>query len=563
MRPISLLLFGVLLLAAVAPSFARAVDVYAAASDNDLASVQELLKADPTLLNAPDPDGRTLLIIAAAWGYLPMVNVLLDSKAEVNRVDKDGFSALHWAAGTGHRAVVELLLRRGINHALKDKAGRTAQQFALERKQSEVAKLIADFTNKPAVTVPPAATIPPAAAVTIPRGLVKPKEKAVLARLGNAQYLTLSWGAAELTPESLAAGTEATLAADRRQLQARGLPDGLIELALRKAGTRGIRTVQVGISARPTPAEIAGVLGEPASREKDEYRDPAQPDAPAQPLVWLKYGWLQFGAVADRVLAVRIDCPLLESARLDLLPKAGQVIVNKKDNAEAVYVPEGEFTMGNDRGDADERPMRKVTLDAFWIYKREVTVGQFRQYSKATGKPLPPQGTGINDTFPVVNVSWEEALAYAAWAGGRLPTEAEWEKAARGTDGWRFPWGNELDVKKCNSKDLGRKRTMPVGSFPAGASPYGALDMEGNVYEWCQDWYYVSAYYNSPKINPKGPATAPDAAKNYNIGPSRVIRGGSYESEAVKSYAANRKPASPGERAADRGFRIVYLPPEE
>jgi len=551
MRPVSLLLFSALLLVACLPLLARAVTIHDAAAENDLAGVQQLLKADPKLLNTPDADGRTLLIIASAWGYLPMVTFLLDSKAELNRVDNDGFSALHWAAGTGHRAVVQLLLERGVNHALKDKAGRNAQQFALERKQAEVAKLIAELTApKPAPTV-------------IPRGLVKPNQRTALGRLGNAQYLTLGWGAAELTPETISAGSDAALADDLRQLQARGLTEGLIELALRKAGMRGIQAVQVGITARPTPADIAGVLGEPADRENDEYRDPAQPDAPAKPLTWLKYGWLQFGAVEGKVLLARVDCPLLETARLDLLPKAGQVIVNKKDNAEAVYVPEGEFTMGNDRGDADERPTHKVTLDAFWIYKREVTVGQYRRYCQAMNIQMPVQRPGINDNYPVVNVGWDEAAAYAAWAGGRLPTEAEWEKAARGTDGRAFPWGATLDVKKCNSKDFGRKETMQTGSFPDGASPYGALDMEGNVYEWCQDWYDVSAYYNSPARNPKGPAAAPDRAKNYNIGPSRVIRGGSYESDAVKSYAANRKPASPSERVADRGFRLVYLPPEE
>jgi len=549
MRPICLLLLGVLLLAAGVPSIARAVDIFTAASENDLASVQELLKADPTLLNAPDPDGRTLLIVAAAWGYLPMATFLLDSRADINRVDKDGRSALHWAAGQGRRAVVQLLLERGINSTLKDRAGHNAQEFALQEKQADVAKLIADFANKPTVA--------------IPRGLVKPQEKAVLGRLGTAQFVTLAWGAAELTPEALAVGTDATLSADCRRLQANGLADGLAELALRKAGTQGIQTVQVGVSAHPTSAEITVALGKPSASENDEYHDPAQPDAPAQPLTWLKYGWLQFGAVGDRVLVVRADCPLIEAARLDLLPKPGQVVVNAKDNAEAVFVPDGEFTMGNDRGDADERPQHKVALDAFWIYKREVTVGQFRLYCKATGKPMPPQPAGMNDTCPVVNVTWDEATAYATWAGGRLPTEAEWEKAARGTDGRRFPWGNDLDVKKCNSKGFGKNRSLPVGSFPAGASPYGVLDMEGNVYEWCRDWYYVSAYYNSSARNPTGPATAPEAAKNYNIGPSRVLRGGSYKSEAAKAYAANRLPAAPGERAEDRGFRIIYMPPED
>ncbi|MHB0937176.1 MAG: SUMF1/EgtB/PvdO family nonheme iron enzyme [Armatimonadota bacterium] len=558
MRPISLMLTGVLLLALGMPSFARAVDIHTAAAENDLASVRELLKADPTLLNAPDAEGRTLLIVAAAWGHQPIVTFLLDSGAEVNRVDNNNCSALHWAAWQGHRAVVQMLLDRNIDVTLKDKKGRTAQQFAEQQKQAEIAKLIADYGKR--TTTPTPAPAP--AAVNIPRGLLKAKEKAALGLLGVAQTVTLSWGAVELTPEILAAGTPEALAGDCRRVQAVGLPTGLVELALRKAGTPGIRAVQVAVTATRKPTEITAVLGEPASREKDAYRDPAQPNAPARPMTWLKYGWLHFGVVEDRVLLARADCPLLEAARMELLPKPGQVIVNGKDKAEAVYVPAGSYTMGYDRGDGDERPPHRVNIDGFWIYKREVTVGQYRLFCKETGRTMYPLPAWAADNYPVTNVTWDDAVAYAAWAGGRLPTEAEWEKAARGTDGRKFTWGNELDVKKLNCKDSGHKRTVPVGSYPAGAGPYGTLDMAGNVYEWCQDWFDVNYYRRSPVNNPQGPATAPDRKANYDIGPSRIIRGGSYESDGVKSYCANRKGSNPTERADDRGFRIVFLPPE-
>jgi len=557
MRPISLILSGMLFLVLCVPSFARAVDIYAAASENDLPSVQQLLKADPTLLNAPDPDGRTLLMIAAAWGFQPMVTFLLDSGAEVNRVDKDNRSALHWAAGLGRRAAVQMLLDHNINPALKDKNGRNAQQFAEEQKQAEVAKLIADFMKKGATPAAPAA-----AAIDIPRGLLKSKEQAALGLLGTAQSVSSNWGAVELTPETLAASTPAVLATDCRRVQAAGLPRGLVELALSKAGTTGTRTVQVGVSSRPKLADIAGLLGEPAARENDQYRNPEQPNAPPKPLTWLKYGWLQFGVIDDRVQLVRADCPLLEAARLDLLPKPGQVIVNKKDGAEAVYVPAGIFTMGSTNGDGDERPPHKVNTDGYWIYKREVTVRQYRQFSKETGRAMYPLPGWATDDYPVTNISWDDAVAYATWAGGRLPTEAEWEKAARGMDNRKFPWGNELDVKKLNCKDSGRGKPVPTGSYPAGAGPYGTLDMEGNVYEWCLDWYDVNYYGRSPVNNPQGPAAAPDRKANYDVGPSRIIRGGSYESDGIKSYCANRKGSNSTERADDRGFRIVYLPPD-
>ena len=554
MRPISLLLSGMLFLALCVPSFARAVDIHTAASENDLPGVQELLKADPALLNAPDAEGRTLLMIAAAWGYQPMVTFLLDRGAEVNRVDKDRRSALHWAAGGGFRTVVQMLLEHKINPLLKDKDGRTAQQVAEMRKQAEIARLIADFG-----TVKPAAPAPAPAAANLPRGLLKPKERAALGLLGAAQSVTLRWGAVELTPEIINAGAPGTLVNDGHRVQVVGLPTGLVELALRKAGTPGIRMVQVAVSGRPKSAQITGILGEPAGRENDEYLDPAQPTA--QPMTWFKYGWLQFGVVEDQVVLVRADCPLLEAARLELLPKPGQVIVNKKDGAEAVYVPEGAFTMGNDRGDPDERPVHKVNVSGFWIYKREVTVGQFKQFCKETGRPLYPQPAWATDNFPVISVTWDDAVAYAQWAGGRLPTEAEWEKAARGTDARKYPWGNDPDVKKLNCKESGRDRPVATGSYPAGASPYGALDMEGNVYEWVHDWYFMN-YSGAGTDNPRGPATAPDKAKNYGINPSRVVRGGSYKSLAAKAYICNRLPANPTERAEDRGFRIVFTPPD-
>ena len=173
-----------------------------------------------------------------------------------------------------------------------------------------------------------------------------------------------------------------------------------------------------------------------------------------------------------------------------------------------VRVPAGEFTMGSDEVDkeakalqygfrkplyANEHPSRKVTLTGFHIDKTEVTNTEYLEFVKTTKHRLPngwkageyPEGMGDH---PVVNVSWKDADVYCKWRKRRLPTEAEWEKAARGADARRFPWGPEFDIEKVNT--LGEYNgTTPVGKFPEGASPYGALDMSGNVMEWTSDWY--------------------------------------------------------------------------
>lgn len=197
--------------------------------------------------------------------------------------------------------------------------------------------------------------------------------------------------------------------------------------------------------------------------------------------------------------------------------------VNEKDGAQMVWAPAGEFLMGSREEDAyrDEQPQRRVCLDGYWIYKHPVTVAQFRRFAAETGYNYNWSGArpvwGWVDNHPMVRVSWHEANAYAKWAGAALPTEAQWEKAARGIDGRRFPWGNEWDSARCNS-DPRARRTSAVGSYPAGASPCGALDMAGNVWEWCADWYDADYYKNAPANNPPGPAK----------GETRILRGGGF-----------------------------------
>ncbi len=216
-----------------------------------------------------------------------------------------------------------------------------------------------------------------------------------------------------------------------------------------------------------------------------------------------------------------------------------------------VWIPAGEFTMGSDgKIYAIEKPVHQVYLDGYWMYKNDVTVAQYRKFCTATGRQMPDAPNwGWQDNHPVVNVSWDDAKAYADWAGVALPTEAEWEKAARGTEGRIYPWGNEWDAVKCQ---FNKQETAPVGSFPAGASPYGCLDMAGNVWQWCADWYGADYYSNSPSRNPTGPETA------Y----WRVLRGGSWSNDSSAYLrASNRVSGAPSGRGGSIGFRCVSRSP--
>lgn len=250
------------------------------------------------------------------------------------------------------------------------------------------------------------------------------------------------------------------------------------------------------------------------------------------------------------------------------------------DSAVMIHIPAGQFVMGANRNPdeqpvrlpppgvsyhrrssseyPDEQPVHGVYLDEFLVDKHEVTNRQYKRFCDATGKSYPsdPGFWDMPDYFiacpdhPVLNVSWYDAKAYCEWAGKRLPTEAEWEKAARGADARKHPWGNsEPGGTRCNILDNpdGYRHTSPVGVFPAGASPYGALDMAGNVWEWCNDWYEIDYYSKSPSHNPPGPTT----------GSSRVIRGGSWCGLASGARCAFRCGFEPSVRIWNYGFRCA------
>lgn len=248
-------------------------------------------------------------------------------------------------------------------------------------------------------------------------------------------------------------------------------------------------------------------------------------------------------------------------------------------------IPEGEFTMGENADDVviecekyrsdclldsftDEEPLHQVFLDTYYIDIYEVTNAAFKACVDA-GACTPPQDTSSNDRsiyygnsqfddYPVINVDWNQAQTYCEWRGGSLPTEAQWEKAARGMDDRMYPWGDTFDGTKLNfcdkncsssgtDSDDGYADTSPVGNYPNGISPYGVYDMAGNVWEWVGDWYDSAYYQNSPRSNPVGPSS----------GEYRLLRGGSWGSEAFGAHVSNRNWASPEIIQNYFGFRCA------
>ncbi|MBI4630649.1 MAG: SUMF1/EgtB/PvdO family nonheme iron enzyme [Chloroflexi bacterium] len=216
----------------------------------------------------------------------------------------------------------------------------------------------------------------------------------------------------------------------------------------------------------------------------------------------------------------------------------GSTQVSKIDGMVQVYVPAGVFTMGSDSGDSDEKPVHTVMLDAFWIDKSEVTNAMYALCVKAGKCPLPqyPKSSTRTayfsnpqyDNYPVIYVTWENANTYCSWTGRRLPSETEWEKAARGVDGRTYPWGNlALDKDKLNyNSNVGD--TTEVGKYPSGASPYGTLDMAGNVWERVQSKY--KAY----------PYNANDGREKLDGSDPRVVRGGAWINNGFNVRASNR-----------------------
>ncbi len=235
-------------------------------------------------------------------------------------------------------------------------------------------------------------------------------------------------------------------------------------------------------------------------------------------------------------------------------PEAGASMLGP-DGGVMVFVPAGEFTMG--AGGFDD-PQHTVNLSGYWIGKTKVT-NRMYGLCVALGVCTPPSqepGAAVytDPAFadhPVVGVTWEQASAYCAWSGARLPTEAEWEKAARGTSAQLYPWGGAEPSCDLLNFDNCKGATTSVMTYPQGASPYGALDMAGNVFEWVGDWYAPDYYAVSPAQDPSGPAE----------GQARVVRGSSFESEPAQAALTIRHYANPALARRDTGFRCAASQP--
>jgi formylglycine-generating enzyme required for sulfatase activity len=249
----------------------------------------------------------------------------------------------------------------------------------------------------------------------------------------------------------------------------------------------------------------------------------------------------------------------------------GDIWIRPADGKAMVYVPGGTFEMGaeTESNYDNEGPVHTVTVDDFWLDRTEVTNAQFRQCVEAGGCSPPMKRGSISreiyygdpayDDYPVLHVMWYQAVVYCEWAGARLPTEAEWEYAACGADDRLYPWGDELSATRLNccdvhcdlphadkTEDDGWADTAPVGSFPAGVTWNGALDMAGNAWEWVADWF-AYLYPAEPQENPTGPTT----------GVYRVIRGGGWDTNTSHNRCAYRNWLEPQTDYDSLSFRCV------
>ena len=227
------------------------------------------------------------------------------------------------------------------------------------------------------------------------------------------------------------------------------------------------------------------------------------------------------------------------------------------------FVPAGEFIMGTvtselgRMGEVDEWPQRNIWVDDYYIDIHEVTNAQYKVYLDSSRAEAPHRWENGNygfgeDGLPVISISWDEAMAYARFVGKRLPTEAEWEKAARGVDGRRFPWGDDWDPTHANNGD----RLMPIMSYPGGVSPYGCYDMSGNAAEWVEAWYEAYPRTEADVL----PRDIPDRKEQFRTR-KRVYRGGSWNSFGKFLRCANREATGGNKKWVYIGFRCAMDAP--
>jgi formylglycine-generating enzyme required for sulfatase activity len=337
-----------------------------------------------------------------------------------------------------------------------------------------------------------------------------------------------------------------TDASGRRRLDN---PEDFVRLEIKTALDRNIRVIPTLISGAtmPQPEELPDELKKLARRNAIVISDRFHPE-----VTWL----------------IEVIEKTLGSARVSAPAKPEPTRQAKKQEVfepELILIPAGEFLMGSDpkkdkQAREDEQPQHRLSLPDYSIAKTPVTNAQYAAFVQATGHGPPkhwqdktvPRG---QENHPVIYISWDDAVVYCRWLAKttkkpyRLPTEAEWEKAARGTDGRIYPWGNKWDAKRCNTSEDGPGKTTPVGAYPAGASPYGLLDITGNVWEWCATKWGKPYPYD---------ATEDEWGDDYlKAGGYRVVRGGSFYGYQYFARCAVRYGDRPGDGVDLRGFRVA------
>jgi formylglycine-generating enzyme required for sulfatase activity len=348
-----------------------------------------------------------------------------------------------------------------------------------------------------------------------------------------------------------------SLASFQRIDMRKGFQEGM-ELLVRELTKQGLITSIV----EPT-LKSAEILTDDIGEISDTFTTPPESEQVQRKLSWLwvwlgvlliaicvGIGWALNGDEISTMMATETHTPMSTFGK-------GSTLVREKDNMEMAFIPAGEFEMGSEDGDDSENPVHTVYLDAFWIDKYEVTNAQYTLCVQAGYCDVPDcsyYGNTEYDDHPVVCVNWEDAQEYADWVGGRLPTEAEWEKAARGgRKGQLYPWGNE-DPTCTLGADNGAQfadcvgDTMPVGSFAPNG--YGIYDMAGNIGEWVWDRFDTNYYDSSPYENPKGSSDAI----------YRVVRGGTFLSSQGLIRCAARTGVYPPGKNDNVGFRVVVSP---
>jgi eukaryotic-like serine/threonine-protein kinase len=319
----------------------------------------------------------------------------------------------------------------------------------------------------------------------------------------------------------------------------------------------------------PLTESVTAVSAQALSTEEHEIRSNASTVIERRTPITFSRKWIGLVIGAIAIVVVAGFSVSLMGKRFSLAPVATKAVTNAplpvelfdEKNVQMLLVPAGEFTMGSDQGNPDEKPAHQVYLNSFYIDKYEVTNGLYRTCVTAGHCPRPKNGSSTShaayygnpefDDYPVIYVDWNMVKAYCDWRGAQLPTEAQWEKAARGLRENIYPWGDSLDCSKANYYDAAHSKycvgdTSRVGSYPAGKSDNGVFDLIGNVAEWVSDWYSADYYQNSFNQNPSGPA----------LGQYRIFRGGSWSTSTGLSVTLRLRD-EPTYASYDLGFRCA------